>query len=117
MALRECFAVLVVPGLFAGAVLAAEETLPDPMIVAAGVSADDADSTGLFLGLDWGVTESTWLNAGLGYTDSGNVDISTVNELFILTQPAHLQRLEKRDLDPGERDATRAEFIRKQLGI
>ncbi len=52
MALRECFAVLLVPGLFAGAVRAAEETLPDPLIVAAGVSADDADSTGLFLGLD-----------------------------------------------------------------
>jgi protein arginine kinase len=46
-----------------------------------------------------------------------NVNISTVNELFILTQPAHLQRLERRDLDPGERDATRAEFIRKQLGL
>jgi protein arginine kinase len=46
-----------------------------------------------------------------------DVDISTVNELFILTQPAHLQRLEKRDLKPGERDATRAEFIRKQLGL
>jgi len=47
----------------------------------------------------------------------GDVDISTVNELFILTQPAHLQRLEKRDLTPGERDAMRAEFIRKQLGL
>ena len=47
----------------------------------------------------------------------GNVDIATVNELFILTQPAHLQTLEKRDLDPGERDATRAEFIRRQLGL
>jgi protein arginine kinase len=46
-----------------------------------------------------------------------DVDISTVNELFILTQPAHLQRLEKRDLSPGERDAMRAHFIRKQLGI
>ena len=56
MALRECFAVLVVPGLFAGLFAvpgrAAEETLPDPLIVAAGVAADDADSTGLFLGLD-----------------------------------------------------------------
>ncbi len=46
-----------------------------------------------------------------------DVDISTVNELFILTQPAHLQRLEKRDLDPNERDATRAAFIRRQLGL
>jgi len=47
----------------------------------------------------------------------GNVDIATVNELFILTQPAHLQRLEKRDLNPGERDATRAQFIRRHLGM
>ncbi len=46
-----------------------------------------------------------------------NLDISTVNELFILTQPAHLQKLEKRELDPGERDAMRADFIRRQLGI
>jgi protein arginine kinase len=53
------------------------------------------------------------INVGL-LTD---VDISTVNELFILTQPAHLQRLEKRDLTPGERDATRAQFIRRHLGI
>ena len=45
------------------------------------------------------------------------LDISTVNELFILTQPAHLQRLEKRALTTGERDAMRAEFIRRQLGI
>ncbi|MHC4957313.1 MAG: protein arginine kinase [Planctomycetota bacterium] len=47
----------------------------------------------------------------------GDVNISTVNELFILTQPAHLQRLEQRDLDADERDATRASFIRTQLGI
>jgi len=46
-----------------------------------------------------------------------DVDIATVNELFILTQPAHLQRLEQRDLTPGERDAMRAEFIRRHLGI
>ena len=46
-----------------------------------------------------------------------DVDMSTVNELFILTQPAHLQRLEKRDLTPGERDSARAEFIRKHLHL
>jgi len=46
-----------------------------------------------------------------------DVDMSTVNELFILTQPAHLQRLEKRDLTPAERDAARADFIRRHLGI
>lgn len=38
-----------------------------------------------------------------------------LNELFIFTQPAHLQKIEKRLLDPGERDAVRAEFIRRKL--
>jgi protein arginine kinase len=45
-----------------------------------------------------------------------DVDIATVNELFIRTQPAHLQRLEKRNLSSNERDAMRAEFIRRHLG-
>jgi protein arginine kinase len=58
---------------------------------------------------------SVRLGVNLGILE--NVDISTVNELFILTQPAHLQRLEQRDLTANERDATRAEFIRRQLGI
>ncbi len=58
---------------------------------------------------------SVRLGVNLGLLE--DVDIATVNELFILTQPAHLQRLEKRDLSASERDATRAEFIRRQLGL
>jgi protein arginine kinase len=58
---------------------------------------------------------SVRLGVNLGILE--DVEISTVNELFILTQPAHLQRLEKRDLGPKERDAMRAEFIRQQLGL
>jgi predicted Zn finger-like uncharacterized protein len=56
------------------------------------------------------------LGVNLGLLD--NVDIGKVNELFILTQPAHLQRLEKRDVaDPADRDAMRASFIRRRLGL
>jgi protein arginine kinase len=44
-----------------------------------------------------------------------DVEISTVNELFILTQPAHLQKLEGRKLDTPDRDIIRATFIRKRL--
>ena len=58
---------------------------------------------------------SVRLGVNLGLLDS--VDIATVNELFILTQPAHLQRLKNRDLDTGERDAVRAGFIRRHLGL
>lgn len=42
--------------------------------------------------------------------------ISTVNELFIFTQPAHLQKLEKSELNGPERDIMRATFIRNRLG-
>jgi len=58
---------------------------------------------------------SVRLGVNLGLIDK--MDIGTVNELFILTQPAHLQHLSKRDLDVGERDAARAGFIRKHLNL
>lgn len=44
-----------------------------------------------------------------------DIDIKTVNEFFILTQPAHLQKQIRRALDPRERDEARAEYIRKRL--
>ncbi|MGQ0614235.1 MAG: protein arginine kinase [Planctomycetaceae bacterium] len=62
-----------------------------------------------------GLLSSVRLGVNLGLLSG--LDIATVNELFILTQPAHLQRLEKRALSSGERDAMRAEFIRRHLGI
>ncbi|MFH2145343.1 MAG: protein arginine kinase [Candidatus Omnitrophota bacterium] len=39
----------------------------------------------------------------------------TVNELFILTQPAHLQKLESKELSSRERDVKRAELIRQHI--
>lgn len=38
-----------------------------------------------------------------------------INELFILTQPAHLQKIEKKKLSPKERDIKRADLIRDKL--
>jgi len=40
-----------------------------------------------------------------------------INELFILTQPAHLQKIEKKKLSPQERDIKRAELIRQKLSV
>ncbi|MBU4342893.1 MAG: protein arginine kinase [Candidatus Omnitrophica bacterium] len=45
-----------------------------------------------------------------------SVDRALINELFIITQPAHLQKIEKKKLNPNERDVKRAEIIRKNLG-
>jgi protein arginine kinase len=44
-----------------------------------------------------------------------DLDLGTINELFIVTQPAHLQKLAGRELKPGERDVFRAGLIRSRL--
>lgn len=44
-----------------------------------------------------------------------DIDRSNVNELFIITQPAHLQKFEGKKLSPQERDVKRAEIIRTKL--
>ncbi len=44
-----------------------------------------------------------------------NISRSLVNELFILTQPAHLQKIEQKKLNPNQRDIKRAALIRVKL--
>ena len=53
------------------------------------------------LGVDFGMFE--------------DMDGKKINELFILIQPAHLQKIEKQILAEDERDSIRAELIRKRL--
>jgi len=53
------------------------------------------------------------LGINLGLVEE--VAIGTVNELFVLTLPAHLQKLEGQALEPAERDVVRARFIRQRL--
>jgi len=45
----------------------------------------------------------------------GDIDMLVINQLFILTRPAHLQKHEGRELDAQERDKTRASHLRKCL--
>ena len=44
------------------------------------------------------------------------LDRKAVNELFLFSQPAHLQKLEGKALSAKERDTKRAELIRARLG-
>ena len=53
------------------------------------------------------------LGVGVGLIE--DLSIGTLNELLVYTQPAHLQMLEQRTMDPRERDEARAAFIRKTL--
>lgn len=43
------------------------------------------------------------------------VERSIINELFIITQPAHLQKLTGKKLGPIERDVMRADLVRQKL--
>jgi len=45
-----------------------------------------------------------------------DIDIRTINELFLLTQPAHLQKIQGRKLEGDVRRAMRADYIRQRLG-
>ena len=44
-----------------------------------------------------------------------NVDRISINQLFIMIQPAHLQKMEGKKLSSTERDARRAQLIREKL--
>jgi len=46
----------------------------------------------------------------------GDVEIPTVNKLFVHTQPAHLQKLAGMELDPSDRNIERATYLRRHLG-
>jgi len=45
-----------------------------------------------------------------------NIDRKLINELFIIIQPAHLQKIDEKRLTPQERDTKRAKLIREKLG-
>ena len=53
------------------------------------------------------------LGVNMGLLD--DVTIGTVNELFLHTQPAHLQKLMGSSLDGEERNAARARYLRTRL--
>jgi len=55
------------------------------------------------------------LRLGVDMGMFSSVDIRTVNELFVLVQPAHLQRHAAKELDSEERDVVRATIIRERL--
>ena len=54
------------------------------------------------------------LGVDLGLMDG--LDRKAVNELFVFSQPAHLQKLEGKTLTAKERDTKRAHLIRDRLG-
>ncbi len=54
------------------------------------------------------------LGVCVGMVDT--VDLKSINELLVLTQPAHVQAMETKDLSEEERDVARARYVRQRLG-
>ena len=52
---------------------------------------------------------------GVALSMPGLCHLRVINELLVLTQPAHLQRLFGGDLSPGERNVYRAQIVRERL--
>ena len=57
----------------------------------------------------------SFVRLGINLHLVGDITIPTVNELFIHTQPAHLQKLMGASLDGEERNAARARYLRQRL--
>ncbi|MDP8258777.1 MAG: protein arginine kinase [Candidatus Aadella gelida] len=55
------------------------------------------------------------LGADLGLIDK--IDTDRINEVLLLSQPAHLQKSNGKSIPPYERDIKRADLIRKILGV
>jgi protein arginine kinase len=56
------------------------------------------------------------LRMGINMGIIAEIGLGTINELFIQTQPAHLQKQEGREIKAADRDVARASLIRSRLG-
>jgi len=69
-----------------------------------------------YMGASTPAIEKLYTLCGTGRSDKENpLSIATINRLFMLTLPAHLQLNCGKTLDPTHRDALRAEIIRSAL--
>src|SRR5438874_7361670 len=55
------------------------------------------------------------LRMGINLGRVKDIDLRTLNELFLLTQPAHLQKIQGKKLEGDLRRAARADYIRQRL--
>ena len=55
------------------------------------------------------------IRLGLGMGTISEVSLSTINQILLISFPAHLQKYFNREMDPNQRDVQRAELIREKL--
>ena len=57
----------------------------------------------------------SFIRMGVTLGRCDDLDLATVNELFLMTQPAHLQKMLGRQMQPLERAEARATYIRQRI--
>jgi protein arginine kinase len=57
------------------------------------------------------------LRMGVNLGRIKDIEIRTINELLLMTQPAHLQKMLGKKVEGDPRRAARADFIRQKLGV
>lgn len=67
------------------------------------------------MGTDEVMSLLSHLRLGVNLGRINTVDLRTINELFLITQPAHLQRLTGCAMEPPQRRVARAKLIRQRL--
>jgi protein arginine kinase len=55
------------------------------------------------------------IRLGIGMKTLNDIPLGLINELLLLSQPAHLQKMYAREMTTNERDAVRAELVRTKL--
>lgn len=55
------------------------------------------------------------IRLGLGMGTISEVSLSTINQILLISFPAHLQKYLNREMDPNQRDVQRAELVREKL--
>jgi protein arginine kinase len=55
------------------------------------------------------------IRLGLGMGTLTEISLGTINQILLISFPAHLQKYFNKEMEPNERDILRAEFIRKKL--
>ncbi len=69
------------------------------------------------LGTEEALSLLSHLRLGVIMDRIDRVDLRTINALFLLTQPAHLQKIAGCEMDPAIRREARAHLVRQRLGV
>ncbi|MEM6506192.1 MAG: ATP--guanido phosphotransferase, partial [Planctomycetota bacterium] len=67
------------------------------------------------MGTDEALGLLSHLRLGVHLDRINTTNIRTVNELFLLCQPAHLQRVMSQEMTPAARRIARADLLRQRL--